>query len=397
VETKKILPWLILSNLILIAVIIFLLSINTQHREVQNLSTQPPDSAQTHDYLADNSLLQKEQVTTETIINAFGKLDPNEDIQRSRQSLDEFKQALSLNPPFLGVHTQGYSYAQLGQFNKGIEMCQQNLQENPGYTEARYTLAWIYARLRRYNDAIITCQESIKLDPLYLNSKYLLAWLYANEGQFDNALETVKQIKQRDPDSPRAYYGLGRIYSILQRHQDAIDAYKQALLLKVDYAQVYLFYGISLLELQKLPQALDKFNQAVFYDSYYEYAYILAGLANFRLEKYDEAATALQRAVNLKPLSSEFPQQIAQTTFTPNYAKIHYFLGLSYIKTGQLVHGQLQFEEAVKNKSDYAQAYYSLALSYLLLDNKEKAIQQQKILERLDKELADKLTPLLNE
>jgi tetratricopeptide (TPR) repeat protein len=383
-------PWLILSNLIFFAVIIILLFIKSQRSEVQDLPTQADYDVE----IEDSS--QTNQVTTETILKAFDFTDSDDAIQRRRQSLEQFKQAMSLEPPFLGAHTQGYAYAKLGQFNKGIEMCQQNLKEDPGYTESRYTLAWIYTRLRRYNDAITVCLESIKLDPSYLNSKYLLAWLYANQSQFDKALETVKKIRQKDPDSPQAYYGLGRIYSILQRHQDAIEAYKQALNLKADHAPAYLFYGISLIELQQFPQALENFKQAVFYDRYYEDAYILLGMTSLRLEKYDEAAAALQRAINLRPVDSRTPQQLAQTTFRPDYAKIHYYLGLAYIKIGESVSANTQFEEAVKNKSDFAQAHYSLALTYLLLDNKEKASEQQNILERLDKGLADKLTSLLN-
>ncbi|MHC4265428.1 MAG: tetratricopeptide repeat protein [Planctomycetota bacterium] len=393
---KKIMPWLILSNLIFVAVIISILFIKMEHREIQELPTQPPASTQADYDLEVEDSSQAKQVATDTILKAFDFTDSNDAIQRRRQSLEEFKKSMSLTPPFLGANTQGYAYAKLGQFNKGIEMCQQNLKKNPGYTEARYTLAWIYTMLRRYNDAITVCQESLKLDPSYLNSKYLLAWLYANQSQFDKALETVKQIKQKDPDSPRTYYGLGRIYSILQQHQDAIDSYKQAITLKTDYAPAYFYYGISLIELQEFPQALEKFNQAVFYDPYYEYAFILAGFINFRLEKYQEAGDALQRAVNLHPPTAAKPQQLAQTTFTADYSKIHYYLGLAYIKTGLFVQAQFSFEEAIKIKSDFTQAHYALALTYLLLDDTEKAIEQQKTLEKIDKGLADKLTPLLN-
>ncbi|MHC5074747.1 MAG: tetratricopeptide repeat protein [Planctomycetota bacterium] len=392
---KKIIPWLILSNLILVAVIISLLFIKTRHGETQKSSTQPPAPVKT-DYDLDAESNHTIQVTTDMILKTFDFTDSNDAIQRRRQSLEEFKKSMSLAPPFMGAHTQGYAYAKLGQFNKGIEMCQQNLQENPGYTEARYTLAWINAMLRRYNDAITICLESLKLDPSHINSKYLLAWLYANQGQFDNALETVKQIKQKDPDSPLAYYGLGRIYSILQQHQDAIEAYKQAITLKADLAPAYLYYGISLIELQQFPQALENFNQAIFFDPYYEYAYVLAGLINYRLEKYEESAASLQRAVNLRPTTAKKPQQIDQTTFTPDYSKIHYLLGLAYIKTGQFFQAQLNFEQSLKINPDFTQAHYALALSYLLLDNTEKALQQQQTLQMIDKELADKLTPLLN-
>jgi tetratricopeptide (TPR) repeat protein len=393
-KTKKILPWLVLSNLILIILVIVLLLIKNRSDSIETLPLDQPEEKQYH--IESDTIQKTTQVTTDTILNAFDFTDSNDAIQRRRQSLEEFKQAMSLDPPFLGAHTQGYTYAKLGQFNKGIEMCQQNLKGNPGYTEARYTLAWIYTKLRRFNDAITVCQESLKLDPSYLNSKYLLAWLYANQGQFDNALETVKQIKQKDPDSPFAYYGLGRIYSILQQHQDAIDAYKQAITLKADYAPAYLFSGISLIELQQFPQALENFNQATYFDPYYEYAFILAGFINFRLEKYQEAGDALQRAVNLHPPTAAKPQQLAQTTFTADYSKIHYYLGLAYIKTGLFVQAQFSFEEAIKIKSDFTQAHYALALTYLLLDDTEKAIEQQKTLEKIDKGLADKLTPLLN-
>jgi tetratricopeptide (TPR) repeat protein len=381
------------SNVILVLGIVAILLIVTRSDSPE----QPLDEPGLAEYQKEaETTKETTPVTTDLVLNAFEFTDSNDSIQRRRQSINEFKKAMSLEPPFLGDHTQGYAYAKLGQYDKAIELCRQTLQSNPAYSESRYTLAWIYTKLLRYDDAISVCLESIKIDTSYLNSKYLLAWLYSNQGKYEQALEIVKQAGQKAPDSPMVYYGLGRIYGIQKRHQDAIEAYQQALKLKPDYAPVYLYYGISFLVLEKYQQALDNFNQAVFYDPYYEYAHILAGLTNFHLQRYDAAANALQKAVDHRPASAQKPPQISQTSFTPDYSKIHYFLGLAYIKTGQNVQAHFQFEQAVKIKPDFSQAYYTLVLTHLLLDNKEQALQIYKTLENLDKQLADKLTPLLN-
>jgi tetratricopeptide (TPR) repeat protein len=49
------------------------------------------------------------------------------------------------------------------------------------------------------------------------------------------------------------------------------------------------------------------------------------------------------------------------------------------------------FKQAIKIKPDFAKAYFNLGITYVVLGDKDSALDQYKILEKIDKDLANKL------
>ena len=57
----------------------------------------------------------------------------------------------------------------------------------------------------------------------------------------------------------------------------------------------------------------------------------------------------------------------------------------------------MSFKQAIKISPDYAMAHFSLGLAYILLNDRESALKEYKILKNLDLKKADELFDLIYE
>lgn len=121
------------------------------------------------------------------------------------------------------------------------------------------------------------------------------------------------------------------------------------------------------------------------------YALILSnynlGNALADLRQYADAVGAYQRAIELNAQSS-VPQKMS---------KPHNNLGLAYAALGRIPDAISEFERAVELRGDYAEARFNLGIAYLQTDNKEAARGQQRLLLKLNPELAARLETLLKQ
>lgn len=79
----------------------------------------------------------------------------------------------------------------------------------------------------------------------------------------------------------------------------------------------------------------------------------------------------------------------------PNDAEAHYNLGKAYAKSGDYQKSIESYKEAIRIKPDYTDAHCGLVISYHLSGNGSSAKEEYKILEGLDKKMADELLNLL--
>lgn len=115
------------------------------------------------------------------------------------------------------------------------------------------------------------------------------------------------------------FYKTGREQFNLGNITGAIQAYQQALEIEPDYADVHLSLGHAYLRMQKSQEAIKAFKEATRINPEMDEAYYGLGLEYFRAGKMKEAAQAFKKAVTVRP----------------NMAKAHYGLALAYQEIGK--------------------------------------------------------------
>lgn len=138
------------------------------------------------------------------------------------------------------------------------------------------------------------------------------------------------------------FYKNGRAQFSLGNVAGAIEAYRQALEIEPEFADVHLSLGHAYLRLQKSPEAIKAFKEATRINPEMEEAYYGLGLEYFRAGKMKDAAQAFKKAVNVRP--------------------------------------------------SMAKAHYGLALAYQEMGKQDQLIEEYRILQTLDAQLAKKLS-----
>ncbi len=99
------------------------------------------------------------------------------------------------------------------------------------------------------------------------------------------------------------------------------------------------------------------------------------GAVYAELGRYEEAIESYKKAISGKP----------------DYAELQYSLGFSYAKLHLHEEAIKALKQAIQIRPDYAEAHHILGLMYLIPGNRNAALEQYRILNGLDKDLADEL------
>ncbi len=153
-------------------------------------------------------------------------------------------------------------------------------------------------------------------------------------------LNLQKSVRQ-NPGNAMAHYNLGMVYLHLNRNQEALESLQKAVSLAPDSAA----------------------------------AHAGRGVAYSRLGKNLQALSALRRALLINPAD----------------ALTHLNLGITYRRLGRHHRGRLAIIEAIRLEPDYPEAHYELGLANLSLHNRAMALEEYKVLLKLNQKLAYKL------
>ena len=201
------------------------------------------------------------------------------------------------------------------------------------------------------------------------------------------------------------------------RYDEAIRTYHKLLILaakdRQTLATVHVKIGSVFVAQRKFDRALAEFQQATVLDPDYAAAFNNLGEAQGELRQYNEALEAFNRALVLDPKLS----------------RARYNIGITYGRLGNLKYSEFVFRLLVRDRPEYdlgydglavtlsksgrareaipfhqkalslnpkePSYYYNLALSYLILGEPEKALEQQKILRDLAPEVANQLASVI--
>jgi tetratricopeptide (TPR) repeat protein len=125
-----------------------------------------------------------------------------------------------------------------------------------------------------------------------------------------------------------------------------------------------------------LQAAIESYQHAIDLEPEYADVYLSLGHAYLRQKKSKEAIKAFKDATRINPELDE----------------AHYGLGLEYFRAGEMKDAAQAFKKAVKANPRMAKAHYGLALAYQELGKQDLLLEEYRILQTLDAELAKKLS-----
>jgi tetratricopeptide (TPR) repeat protein len=232
---------------------------------------------------------------------------------------------------------------------------------------------------------------------------------FSVKGENHQALEYFRKATETDPSDADAWSGLGSCYAGLNHPEDAITAYRQAIAANPRDEAAHFFLGNYLSQLGRLPEAVAAYQEAIAINPQFEPAYFNLGLVFSRQGRHEEGRRAFESVVRLNPEAApahynaglaysqlgRFEDALgAQKTairLDPDFAPAYYAMGEAFDRLGRDAEGARAYREAIRVDPEFAPAHYAIGAAMLKKGDKIDALDQFKILKKLDSELADNL------
>lgn len=210
----------------------------------------------------------------------------------------------------------------------------------PDSTEGRSKLSEVYLMQLRFKEAMVLANEALRLDPLDAKLYNLKGWIHRTAGDTDLAISSYHTAVERDPSYYDAYISLGMLYAA--RHDPlAIQFYSSAIDIRPRSVEALYDQAIFLQEHGNDSLALVRYARIKEIEPRYPVAYYNTGY--ILLDHMGKPAEA----------RAEFNKAIHQL---PDYAQAYYSRGLTYETQGMLDSARWDFSQALKLDPGFADA-----------------------------------------
>jgi len=256
----------------------------------------------------------------------------------------------------------------LEQFDRAKEELSQALKLNPSYTAALALLGFTYVKLHRLSEAAECYRKAIEINPRYADYHYLLGCLYGLWQQLDLAKEEFQLALDINPH----YFDAREKIALIEQHcqngqqdnpktgcQNLIDEFSRAFATPpIDIARPF---GPAV----KLAEGEDVIYKTIlFYEKAVQLNPNYADL-HYRLGMYYAKKRLNQQAIE------SFWQALK---INPGYIQAMIGLALTYLKTGALDQSIDTLHRAIAAQPHYADLHYYLGTLYAEKGNIEEAV-----------------------
>lgn len=257
------------------------------------------------------------------------------------------------------LHKLGYASILCGDFNDGIELLEQSIQQDKHHLENYLLLALIYKDKAEHNKAIQYIEQLIELSD-EVTSEYasiLIDCLKATK-QLEDKLKTYKLQSEQNPYNVKNWYWLGLLYDASGCYSDALYAYNFVILLDDNHIDAHIAAANIHIRFEAYNKAIEHLKTAFAIDkTHYEVSYSLAecytyigahhkakecyretikiepsyyqawfglGVCAEVHQNYDMAMFYFEKAYKLHPYDSDYMLALANTQYRAGYIKNAY-------------------------------------------------------------------------
>ncbi|PJI07265.1 MULTISPECIES: tetratricopeptide repeat protein [Clostridium] len=190
------------------------------------------------------------------------------------------------------------------------------------------------------------------------------------KGKFDEAISIYNQVmKIGCYDNGGIYNSVAYCYDCIGDYTEALKYYDMALKLNSKDSTIYINKGFALQSLERHREAIENFDKSIEIMPSKE-AYVFKADSEGRLKQFMEAINCCDEALNLDL----------------NYDIAYNMKGQFLYVTKRFNEAKRIFLKAISINSNYADAYYNLALTYAKLDDFKASMDYLKVAIKIDRQ-----------
>jgi len=301
-----------------------------------------------------------------------------EKLGRCQEAADAYRQSLEIAPNLRNAHER-LAAVHLKQDNvtAAIEHCEHICFHEPGDLAYQIMLANLYVRAKQYDDAIRCYRVALTLDPDSWETQDDLVTACDKAGLYHDAIDHLQQMIRERPAAADSYLRLGDLYAKVGRDEQALEAYLESSNTNPDYLEATIKVGTSYLRKGSYIDAARWFNRATEINDRLLNAYVGLGVAQHESGQYDEAADSFEMAAGVEPNSSLLFSEMARLQLRGSTARqADKYLSPQTLTAvlpgpaetdlspvGDLIAQQIErYQRAIKEHPNYADLHYQLGL-----------------------------------
>ena len=204
-----------------------------------------------------------------------------------------------------------------------------------------------------------------------------------DQRRFDEALNSYSRalvLSARDARlAATTNLKIGSVYLVQRKLDSALASFQRAVSLSPDSAEAQNYLGETLGELKQFTRAIDCFNRAITLD------------ASLLRARYNMGVT-YARMGNPKYAEFVFRSLIKNS---PGYSLGYDGLAVTLSRSGRAREAIAFHQQAIELLPEEPSYYFNLGLSYLMLGETAKALEQQQKLRTIDAAVADQLASVI--
>ncbi len=163
---------------------------------------------------------------------ALSRIERYESAVEAFREAEKIKQASGNNaptPPHVALFVEANERAMTGDFQGGLQKCEQALQSKPNFAMGHHCRGLMLDRQKRYAEAVAAFDTALRLEPDSPSAMYRKGNALRKQGKLREAVSAYQQALRRYPLFFEAQNNLGAAYYELRQDQQALTAFNRAL------------------------------------------------------------------------------------------------------------------------------------------------------------------------
>jgi tetratricopeptide (TPR) repeat protein len=243
-------------------------------------------------FLKSLELIPDRESVLNNLSSAQIKLGKYEDAKKSATRVIELNKNNAVAWMNLGVIEQEFSNFEtsVNCFNKAIET-------DPLYFHAYNNKGILLCEFGKYQEAIINFNKSLELQPDLVEAILNKADAFKELKNFDEALKCIDAALKIKNLTPEIWAKKGDILHNIKRYDEAIQAYDQAIKLNKNYAEALCNKGFTLFTIERYEESIAVCNKALEIKKIFPEAWVNIAVSYIGLKKYDLALEYCEKAL----------------------------------------------------------------------------------------------------